>query len=471
VEKADKEFTDASCRNSEWPRTISFILGGLPSSRKQSYILSVSVTCFISKIKWRSFMKHRLYLVILSLLLMCTGATDVLADDIVELHYVHSFAHWGPDIQQQIVDEFNRQNPHIRVTIEPINYLQAAELLQIRTVAGVAPDLISIGSDTFSSLAAAGKDLFTDLTPYIERDMAHDRHDIPASVWAATTFNGRTLAMSQRLSIYVTFYNKALFDNAGLNHPPYDWYDSSWNWDTFRTAVSKLTYDTSGDGVPDVYGLANSFPVRLYPWVFQSGGDYLSETYDDFILDQPAGIRAIQFITSLFERGYIGGNFLRGTAAMYTSLPTEMKGAQEQGINWDIAPLPQGPAGPVGKMLTIAVGIPAASAHRDEAWEFLKFYMSADISALQNKADIMPQPRLSVVRNRRNYAPYVTSEHLNVIAQAIELGHVYRYFTPHAPEIYNTIDQALRTIFELKADAATALASIRSKVLQLLKTP
>ena len=94
--------------------------------------------------------------------------------------------------------------------------------------------------------------------------------------------------------------------------------------------------------------------------------------------------------------------------------------------------------------------------------------MSAEVGALQNKADIMPQPRLSVIKNRRNYASYVKPEHLTVIAQAVELGHVYRYFHPNAPEIYNTIDQALRTIFGLRADAATALASIRPRIMQLL---
>ena len=55
---------------------------------------------------------------------------------------------------------------------------------------------------------------------------------------------------------------------------------------------------------------------------------------------------------------------------MYTTLPTEMQAAHNQGLSWDLAPLPQGPTGPVGKMLTIAVGIPSASRHRDEAWEF-----------------------------------------------------------------------------------------------------
>jgi multiple sugar transport system substrate-binding protein len=405
---------------------------------------------------------------VLALILIVMGNHHAFGADVVELQYVHSFAHWGPDVQQQIADEFHRRNPHIKVTIEPINYLHAAEILQLRTAAGVAPDLLSIGSDTFSSMIAGGTDLFLDLTPYIERDMAHDRSDIPDSVWAATTLNGRIFAMSQRLSIYVTFYNRAMFDEAGLAPPPYDWYDTGWNWESFKTAVSKLTYDKSGDGIPDIYGLVNNFPVRFYPWVYQSGGEYLNETYDDFILDQPEGIRAIEFITSLFERGYIGGSFLNGTAAMYTTLPTEMQAAHNQGLSWDLAPLPQGPTGPVGKMLTIAVGIPSASRHRDEAWEFLKYYMSAEVGALQNKADIMPQPRLSVIKNRRNYASYVKPEHLTVIAQAVELGHVYRYFHPNAPEIYNTIDQALRTIFGLRADAATALASIRPRIMQLL---
>ena len=69
------------------------------------------------------------------------------------------------------------------------------------------------------------------------------------------------------------------------------------------------------------------------------------------------------------------------------TLPTEMQAAHNQGLSWDLAPLP-GTTGPVGKMLTIAVGIPSASRHQDE--RVLKYYMSAEVGALQNKADIMP---------------------------------------------------------------------------------
>lgn len=306
-----------------------------------------------------------------------------------------------------------------------------------------------------------------DLSDRIERDL-EDPADMPPGVYEAARVKGAIYALPQRISSYVQFYNKAMFAEAGLAAPPHDWYDSSWNWDALKEAARRLTRDTSGDGVIDVYAWTNNFPTRLPPFVFQAGGDYIDEGYQNFILDQEEGLNAVRFMTELHEAQALGGNFLNGTAAMWTAMPTEAKLAEENGLDWDLAPLPQGPAGPAGKLTIIAVGIPVGTSHPEEAWTFLRYYMSKEVKAIENQGGIFPQPRLSVTSELANFAPYFRREHINVFLQALELGRPYRTLHPNAQEIWNVMNNAIKSAFDLNVAPEIALAEIKPTVEQLL---
>lgn len=55
----------------------------------------------------------------------------------------------------------------------------------------------------------------------------------------------------------LVWYNKALFENNGLQ-TPYELYkEGNWNWNTFRDAAIKLTQDTDGDKVIDQWGYSS----------------------------------------------------------------------------------------------------------------------------------------------------------------------------------------------------------------------
>ncbi len=407
---------------------------------------------------------------LIMVLLGAWGVAPMYAAEVVQLTFMHAFNHIGPDVQQEIVDEFNRRNPNIHVTIEPIPSQTARESLITRAAGGVAPDIISMDVYDSGALASARPSMLLDLTKWVETDL-EDPNDMPPAAYDATRVDDAIYALPQRISSYIQLYNRAMFEEAGLPMAPHDWYDASWNWNAVGEAARRLTRDTSGDGITDIYGWESSFPTRLPPFVFQAGGNYFDAEYENFILDQKEGLQAIEFFRGLFEQESIGrqsGAFLSGTAAMWTVMGTQAELAEQNGLEWDIAPLPQGPAGPAGKFTIIAVGIPAATRHPAEAWEFLKYYMSREVKSREIKGGIFPQPRRSVTADLENYAPYFTREHINVFLQALEVGRPYQTLHPHAREIWSVMNQALNSVFRLEVAPEIALAEIKPTVEQLL---
>jgi multiple sugar transport system substrate-binding protein len=91
------------------------------------------------------------------------------------------------------------------------------------------------------------------------------------------------------------FYNKKLFDEAGLALP-----DDTWTWDTLLDTASKLT-KTAADGTVELYGL--STPIdgngRINSWIFQAGGDFYDEEYRTCTIKSEPAMEAFQWMTDL----------------------------------------------------------------------------------------------------------------------------------------------------------------------------
>ena len=109
-----------------------------------------------------------------------------------------------------------------------------------------------------------------DLTPYIQRDK------VDMSVFGGYEKDpdmyrdGKQWSMPW-LTTYgtVLYYNKKLFDQAGLKYPTTDWEDKSWTWDKAIELAKALTKNY---GTPDaVYGIDTI--ERPYQLAYLFGGD------------------------------------------------------------------------------------------------------------------------------------------------------------------------------------------------------
>lgn len=132
---------------------------------------------------------------------------------------------------QELIDGFMKKHPNIKVTTETAPYGQFFQKLDTRIAAGNAPDLWL--SDGVLVAKYAERGAIKDLTEWIDKDL--NKED-----YYGLDFNkdaeGRYWAVPQGIQIGVLFYNKDLFDQAGVSYPTEDW-----TYDDLKKAAAKLT--------------------------------------------------------------------------------------------------------------------------------------------------------------------------------------------------------------------------------------
>ena len=110
-------------------------------------------------------------------------------------------------------------------------------------------------------------------------------------------WNRTLMCLPQNLSSLVVYYNKNLFDAAGLAYPSDDW-----TWDDFVSTAKALTKDTDGDGLTDQFGIGTEASIfRLAPMIWQNGGDIVDDPVNPkrLTLDTPAAKEALQWFIDL----------------------------------------------------------------------------------------------------------------------------------------------------------------------------
>ena len=116
----------------------------------------------------------------------------------------------------EIVAAFEAEHPNITIETSNAPYGDYPTVLQADFAGGDPPDVFELEYQTFVNYAA--NDVLLDLTGYLDPDT-------PYYPRALDVFNyeGKQLALPETFSTVVLFYNKDLFDQAGINYPTADW--------------------------------------------------------------------------------------------------------------------------------------------------------------------------------------------------------------------------------------------------------
>lgn len=147
----------------------------------------------------------------------------------------------------QLVEEFNEQyKGKYRIEIEEIpgdaNYL---EKMKVMISGGELPPVVYGGGEKLLDLALA-KDLVVDLTPYVEADPEW-KASYTEEAMLADARDGKIYASSNELQLIGYFYNKDLFQQAGIE-PAKTWDEFFSNCDKLLAAgITPISMDT-GDG-------------------------------------------------------------------------------------------------------------------------------------------------------------------------------------------------------------------------------
>jgi multiple sugar transport system substrate-binding protein len=148
-----------------------------------------------------------------------------------------------------MIEGFEKENPGIKIKVEPQVWTTLAEKFVLGSNAGNAPDITWVNAENLGLIL--NTDAAADLAPPIMNKWTAARKSdllMPKSL-EAVTVGGKVLAVPLMTSTWVMMYRKDLFRAAGIDVA------SISTWDGVTQAAKKLTKDTNGDGVPDVWGI------------------------------------------------------------------------------------------------------------------------------------------------------------------------------------------------------------------------
>lgn len=215
----------------------------------------------------------------------------------------------------------------------------------------------------------------------------------------------------------VVYYNKKMFDDAGIAYP-----SDGWTWSEFQEIAQRLT-----DKSKKQYGFgvrAENDTYDLQGFVWSNGGSFISEdgTTIEGYMNSKETAEAIQMLGDMLKNGsavLTGGKgqqsgediFKAGKIAMWESGIWPLESFREAGIDVGTVEMPAFEGKPVkGVLAESALSIAKDSKNKDLAWEFIKFYVSDE--AIKMRVADLPV-RVSVVNELKKdqdplYKPYYT---------------------------------------------------------------
>ena len=307
-----------------------------------------------------------------------TGTTNPPASgEKVTLTFWNGFT--GPDrpAVEEITNRFNAANPdtQVQMDIQPWDTLMQKLLSTMAT--GTGPDVIGVNFGHLPRYAESGYVL--DLTPYMKAGTDLDPANWPPALVELLKFDGKFYAAPMNYATLMMYYNKDMFEAAGLDpeNPPAD-------WDAWIDALKKLSKPDSGQ-----YGMAIGEFQTIPNWpifIWANGGDIIRDGKS--ALTDPKTVEALKTWTDLVKESKISPTGLTGAesdklfqtqkAAMGITGPWMTNGFTEAGINYDVAPIPTGPGGPVTLADTVVMMVNKASKHTEAAVKFVEHWNSKE---------------------------------------------------------------------------------------------
>jgi len=383
-----------------------------------------------------------------------------------------TFMMWGGAVEEKEVRNyiaaFNKLYPDIEVEIiRPADYWPK---LMSMMAAGTPPDVFYMGFPEFVEYHAKG--LLLDLQPYIDKDPTFNEDDFFPGLLDAfkDPKTGHIYGIPKDWSTYVVYYNKEMFEKAGLPTPNELFGYGKWSWKDFLEVAKKLTDHEKG-----IYGVA----VDAGRWKImppQAGADWV-QGVDKVIVDTPEFAEAIQFYADLWLKYRVAPDmteqaeespadrFAHQKAAMYICGRWMTMKFKKLDFEWDIAPLPY-----YKHMYTwvdlVAYCIAKDSKHPDEAWKLVRFLTGVEGQKLVAQAGHAIPARMSVA-----YSPAFLNALPELgIHNAVHLIPYYKRITvfKHWGEIWTAINRALEPVWMGEKTAAEALKEAQKEINKIM---
>ena len=320
-----------------------------------------------------------------------SGGDQGSGDGPVEL----SYAIWNQDqapALEELIADFEKANQGVEVSLQVTPFDQYFTKIQTGIRGDAGPDVFWLNAPNMPLYASEGAVM--SLSDQLEGGEV-DLGNYPEQLVELYTLEDEVYAVPRDIDTIGLWYNKQLFDEAGVEYP-----DESWTWEDVQEAARTITEKVKG-----VHGIASWLTNQqgYYNTIAQAGGHVVSEDGTESGFDDPGSIEGLRFWTEMIEEGSSPTHqamtdtepkvmFQSGKVAMFYGGSWQAVSLAETpklGSSFDVARLPSGPESNTSIIHGLGNAINAGTDHPDEAWEFVEYLSSEEVATTMAESGIV----------------------------------------------------------------------------------
>ncbi|NCB93792.1 MAG: sugar ABC transporter substrate-binding protein [Clostridia bacterium] len=284
----------------------------------------------------------------------------------------------------EILKDFTAETG-IKTKTSVVAWAEYWTMLEAGAQGGELPDVFWMHSN--ESERYMSNDLLLDLTDKIAESDKIDPENYPEDIWGLYTYEDKYYAVPKDIDTIALWYNKTMFDEAGLDYPTADW-----TWDDMEAAAVKLTKEDGSQ-----YGFAcksDNNQAGYYNLIYDNNGEVISEDKTKSGWDKPETIEAMQQFEKWINMGIMPSLetmtenpedvlFTSGKVAMIPQgswMLAAMADNEYAAANCDVVELPKNAK--TGRRASLYNGlgwaIAANTEHPEEAWKLVEYLGSKE---------------------------------------------------------------------------------------------
>lgn len=306
---------------------------------------------------------------------------------------------------QPLIDAYREANPHVTIEYVDLGSTDYMTMLSTQLSGGADLDILTI-KDIPGYANLVKQNHLEPLKNFIQEQ------SIDASKYGGTVeqilVGDELYALPFRSDFWLIYYNKDLFDKAGVTYPTNDM-----TLEQYDELARKMT---SGSGAEKVYGAHYHTwrsAVQLFgildgkQTILDGKYEFLKPTYERILKQQEDGI-VMDYATLKTSSTHYSGVFYNSSVAMMNMgswfIATQIekvKSGESQATNWGIVkyPHPEGvePGTTLGTITSLAVN--QKSKNKEQALDFLKFVTGEEGAAVIASTGTIPAIKTDEVIN------------------------------------------------------------------------
>jgi multiple sugar transport system substrate-binding protein len=381
----------------------------------------------------------------------------------------------------QLIGPYQKLQPNVKITVEYTDGTDKHLTKMIaETAAGDPPDIIEVNFDNNQSFA--DKHVLLALDPLIARSKIDLNNYVKEALELGRypQRTGKYWAWQTMLGVGVLFYNKTLFQNAGLPAPS----DSLDYQTTFLDVAQKLTKQ-GADESSSFWGFDLNYYTRSM--LFSFGFQEVSDDGKTALFDSPESIAAHQFWVDLINKYRVStpsdlskhftikeSSFDTGHLGMSIEGSYSIQAFQQiKSLDWDVAIPPKGPAGQFAVIKGApAHGLSPLSKHQTAAWDFMSWWILNETPDQVVNPGNLPSRLVALqgwaaAQLKANPVPASIGKLVDIASSHGKSVQI----PPHSGDVWNAYTKARGNILSGKTPVADGLHAVAQQVNGILAQP